>query len=93
MEYFLKSEEISLDIEDREGITYSYFNIRYLYHNKDDKQKAESYFIIAGYIAKTLEMKHELSEWSWALNPLIEEMGEERFMEEGKRLLEERGIV
>jgi len=38
-------------------------------------------------------MKHELSEWSDLLNPLIEEMGEDRFMETGKKLCEERGIA
>jgi tetratricopeptide (TPR) repeat protein len=91
--YFLKAEQIWIEVGNRRGLAYTYFNIGTFYNEKNDKQKADSYFILAGYIAKTLGMTHELSEWSWALNPLIEEMGEERFMEDGKRLLEERGIV
>jgi tetratricopeptide (TPR) repeat protein len=91
--YFLKAEQIWIEVGNRRGLAYTYFNIGKFYLEKQDKQKSDSYFILAGYIAKTLGMKPELSEWSWALNPLIEEMGEERFMEEGKRLLEERGIV
>jgi len=89
--YYLKSEYIKIEVEDREGLSYTYFNIGTFYLQKNDKERADFYLILAGYIAKTLGMKHEYSsKWSWALNPLIEEMGEERFMEEGKRLLEER---
>ncbi len=93
LDYSLKSELISLEIGDRAGLAYSYFNIGVLYLKKDEKQKANPYLILAEYISKTLGMDHKLSEWSWVLNPLIEEMGEERFMEEGKKLLEEREIV
>jgi len=88
--YFLKAEQIIIEVGDMARLSYTYFNIGNFYDGKADKQKADAYFILAGYIAKTIGMDHKLSEWSSALNPLIEEMGEERFMEEGKRLLEER---
>jgi len=89
--YLLKSEQIWMEVGDRAGMVWTYFNIGRFYLNKQDKKRADKHFILAGYIAKTLGMKHELTQvMAWALNPLIEEMGEERFMEEGKRLLEER---
>jgi len=88
--YLLKSEQIWIEVGYIAGLGWTYFNIGTLYLQKNDKERANTYLILAGYIAKIKEMKHELSQWADALNPLIEEMGEERFMEEGKRLLEER---
>jgi len=89
--YCLKSEQIRIEVGDRWGLAYTYLNIGTVYLKKNENIRANKYLILAGYIAKTLGMKHEFSsKWAWALNPLIEEMGEERFMEEGKRLLEER---
>jgi len=91
LEYYLKSEQIRIEVGDRWGLAYTYLNIGTVYLKKNENIRANKYLILAGYIAKTLGMKHEFSsKWAWALNPLIEEMGEERFMEEGKRLLEER---
>jgi len=89
--YFFKSEQIRIEVRDLSGLGWTYFNIGTFYLEKQNKKKADEYFILAGYIAKTLGMKYEVSyKWLSELNPLIEEMGEERFMEEGKRLLEER---
>ena len=34
-------------------------------------------------------MKNELSEMAWVLDPLIKELGEAKFMEEGKKLYDQ----
>jgi len=92
LEYYLKSEQIRLEVGNRAGLAYTYFNIGTIYQEKQDKERANQYLIIAGYLAKTLGMKYEFSDWQWALGPVIEELGEEQFMELGKDLCEKRGL-
>jgi tetratricopeptide (TPR) repeat protein len=88
--YYLKSEKISLEVGDRAGLAYTYFNIGTIYLEKKDNEKANRYLPIAGYLAKTLGMKHGFSQMEWALTPLINELGEGKFMELGKKLYEEK---
>ena len=92
IEYALKSEQIKMEVGDRAGLAFTYFNIGTIYLQKKEKPKADSYLILAGYIAVTQGMRHELEQMAWALNPVIEELGQEKFMEEGGRLCGERGI-
>ena len=94
LEYFLKSEKIRIEVGDRAGLAYSYFNIGASYLNQNEKEKAYNYIILAGYIAKILGMKHELSSvFARALEPVFNELGAEKFMEIGKRLYEEKGLL
>jgi hypothetical protein len=38
-------------------------------------------------------MKYEFEQMAWALNPVIAELEPERFLELGKRLCAERGLL
>jgi tetratricopeptide (TPR) repeat protein len=91
--YFLKAEQIQIELGDRNGLVTTYFNIGAIYLKKKDKKGADRYLILAGYIAVTQGMKHERDQMAWALTPVIEEMGADRFMAEGRRLCGERGMV
>ena len=93
LDYFLKSEKIMIEVGDRAGLVPTWFNIGAIYLKKHDKKGADRYLILAGYIALTQGMPHTLDQMAWALNPVIEEMGADRFMAEGRRLCEERGMV
>jgi len=90
IEYFIKSENLFIEIGDKSGLAYTYINIGDFYSVKKENEKASEYFILAGYLAKNIGMKHELSEWQSYLDPIIKELGEEKFMEIGKKLYEEK---
>ena len=67
------------------------YNIRYL--NKNDKEAGNNYIILAGFIAMTQGMNYELSQMAWALEPVLKEIGEERFAEIGRKLAREKGLI
>ncbi len=89
LEYFLKSEKIMIEVGDSAGLVPTYFNIGTAYQKKKETEKANHYLILAGYIAKVQGMKHELSQMAWAFDPLIEKIGDEKFMERGKEAARE----
>ena len=92
LQYYLKAEKILIEVGDRAGLAVTYFNTGASYLNKNNKEKGDSYIVLAGYIAITLGMKHELSQMRCALEPIIKEIGEEGFMEIGKRLYESKKL-
>jgi len=93
LEYYLKSEKIRIEVGDRAGLVSTYFNMGTVYLNKNDTAEGNNYIILAGFIARMLGMKHELSQMAWALEPILKEIGEEGFMETGRRLARDRGII
>ncbi|MCP4344178.1 MAG: tetratricopeptide repeat protein [Desulfobacterales bacterium] len=90
LEFYLKAKKIRIEVGDKAGLAYTYFNIGTIFLQKNDKEKANNNLILAGYIAISLDMKHALSEFEWALAPVLEEVGKEKFVEIGKRLYDER---
>jgi len=56
---------------------------------KGDKKQGNDYIILAGFMARIMGLNGDLSKMAWALDPLIKEMGKEKFIEEGKRLYEQ----
>ncbi len=92
LDYYLKDEQIMLEVGNRAGLVTTYFNIGTIHLHKKDKEKANNYLILAGYLATKLDMKHDLSEMAWALDPIIKEFGKERFLKLGKQLRAERGL-
>ncbi|HLC16076.1 MAG TPA: tetratricopeptide repeat protein [Thermodesulfovibrionia bacterium] len=90
LEYYLKAEKIGIEVGDKALLVYIYFNIGTLLQKKKKKRKGRDYLIRAGYIARTLGMEHELSRMRWVIDPIIEEIGMERFMEIGRKMYEER---
>ena len=93
LEYYLKAEKIGIEVGDRAGLAFTYFNIGVNYMKKNDTAEGNDYLILAGFIAMMQGMKHELSQMASALEPLLEKMGEERFMERGKKLAREKGLI
>jgi tetratricopeptide (TPR) repeat protein len=93
LEYYLKAEQISLEVGDRAGLAYTYFNIGTLYQEKGETEKAADYLCLVGYLARTLGMKYELSQMAWALEPLIEAIGEAAFLARGQQACRSRGLV
>ncbi|MGA1840555.1 MAG: CHAT domain-containing protein [bacterium] len=93
LDYYLKSENIRIEVGDRAGLVSTYFNIGTAYLNKNDKETGNKYIIIAGFIAMMQGMQYELSQMAWALEPVLKEIGGERFMEIGRKLARERGLI
>lgn len=89
LEYLKRSLTLFNEIGDKQGLITPYFNMGQLLLEKGDKKQGNDYIILAGYMATNLGMKVKLTEMAWVLDPLIKEMGEEMFMEEGKRLYEQ----
>jgi hypothetical protein len=48
----------------------------------------KDYVILGGFIAYSLGMTHEWSQMAWAIKPIIKEIGQERFLEIGRKLYE-----
>ena len=89
LEYLKQSLTIKMEIGDKPGLVFTCFNMGNAYIDKWDKKQGNDYVILAGYMATNLGMKGDLSKMAWALDPLIKEMGEAKFLEEGKRLYEQ----
>ena len=90
LEYYLKSEKIIIEVGDRAGLGPTYFNIGTGYQQKGEHEKGAEYIIVASFIAMAMGMRHELSQMSWAIEPILNELGQEHFMEIGKRLYQQR---
>ncbi|MDY6855716.1 MAG: tetratricopeptide repeat protein [Thermodesulfobacteriota bacterium] len=90
--YYLKSEKIRIEVCDRAGLAYTYFNIGAVYLEKNDTKNGEDSIILGVYIAVTQGMKHELSQMEWALGPIIERIGQEAFIEKGRSLCKAKGL-
>ena len=89
LEYVKQSLTISQEIGDKPSLVYIYYNMGNTFIKNGDKKQGKDYIILAGYMATDLGMKEILTKMAKALYPLIKEMGEEKFMEEGKRLYEQ----
>ena len=90
LEYYLKSEKIIIEVGYRAGLGPTYFNIGTGYQQKGEHEKGAEYIIVASFIAMAMGMRHELSQMSWAIEPILNELGQEHFMEIGKRLYQQR---
>lgn len=86
LEYYFKSEKINREIENIPGLSTTYFNIGAGFKNNNENERGNNYLILAGFIATKYGMKNELSCMSWALDPMIQELGHEKFMQEGQSL-------
>ncbi|MGA1864319.1 MAG: CHAT domain-containing protein [bacterium] len=93
LDFFIKSEKIRIEVGDRAGLAFTYFSIGTAYLNKNDKETGNKYIILAGFMAMMQGMKYEFSQMAWALDPVLNEIGEERFMEIGRKLVRERGLI
>ncbi|MBI4595413.1 MAG: tetratricopeptide repeat protein [Candidatus Tectomicrobia bacterium] len=91
LEYYLKSEKITIEVGDRAGLVSTCFNIGILCRENGDK-KGKNYIILAGYLSIMLGMRHEFSQMQWALGPIIKEIGEEKFIKLGQRLSESKKL-
>jgi tetratricopeptide (TPR) repeat protein len=90
LEYYLKSEKILIEVGDKAGLTFAYFNFGTVLQSKGDQALGDQLIILAGFIAIQQGMKDELQQMNWALEPLIRQLGEKKFMEIGERLYAER---
>ncbi len=86
IEYYLKSEKIHKEVKNIPGLVTTYFNIGVSFKNNSEDDRGNSYLILAGFIATKYGLKGQLSLMSWALDPIIQELGQEKFMEEGQKL-------
>ncbi|MGA1864315.1 MAG: tetratricopeptide repeat protein [bacterium] len=93
LEFYLKSEKKLIEVGDRAGLASTYFNMGTAYLNKNDKETGNNYIILAGFIAMTQGMQYKLSQNARALEPILKEIGEERFMEIGRKLAREKGLI
>ncbi len=89
LEYLKRSLTIRMEIGDKPGLVSSYYNMGKTFIKNGDKKQGKDYIILAGYMATNLGMKGDLSKMAKGLDPLIKEMGEEKLMEEGKRIYEQ----
>lgn len=89
LEYYMKSEVICKEIGDLPSLAFTYFNIGNGFKKNGDGKHGNDYIILAGFIAINQGMKGELSQMAWALDPIIQELGQEKFMEEGQKLYDQ----
>ena len=87
--YLKRSLTVRQEIGNKPDLVQSYFNMGQLLLEKGNKKQGNDNLILSNYMARTLGLNRVLTEMAWALDPLIKEMGEEKFMEEGKRLYEQ----
>lgn len=88
--FFRRSEKICLELGYDQGLAFIYFNMGMAFQSKGDRTSGDKFIILAGFIAILKEMKHELLQMANVLEPLVKRIGEQEFMETGKRLFEER---
>lgn len=89
MKYYLKSEKIYKGINYLPGLVSTYFSIGTGLRNHSSGKEGIDYIILAGFIARNQRMEAVLFQMSWYLDPLIKELGTDKFMEEGERLYDQ----
>jgi len=89
LESYEKSGRIRFEVGDDLGLIQTIYSIGLELLRNNSKEKAVDFFNLAGYLAKKKGMDSELVRMAWAIDPLVKELGNDKFMEEGGRLYDQ----
>jgi len=80
-----------MEVGDQEGLALTWFNIgaiyTYFYKKISSpfyKKKSKAFLLAASYLGTILGMDHEMTKWESFLKPVLDEIGEKKFMAEGE---------